>query len=388
MTARSAAPARARIDRLPARPDSGARVYLRPAGLLFGASAAAAVAAGRARPLAGGAIAFAACEVLHRTPEGVASCLVETPAAAAWIDGLEGPPARALRATWERLSAPRAPIAGVPMDAPAIMGVVNVTPDSFSDGGDHADAESAVAHGRALAGAGAAILDLGGESTRPGAEPVSPEVEAARVVPVVAGLAGLGVPLSIDSRRASVMAAALDAGAAIVNDVSALGYDPASLDLVASRGAPVVLMHSQGDPRTMQNDPVYDDAPLDVYDALAARVDACLAAGIARSRIVVDPGIGFGKSPTGHNVEILRDLALYHGLGCPVLLGVSRKSFIARLSADEPPKARLPGSLAAGLAGLDQGVQILRVHDVAETAQALAVWRAIRGVGPSKPERP
>ncbi len=348
-------------------------------GGVCGGRAQAFVAAGRERRRAGGRIGFTAGEVLWREPGRVAARVADAPAVAAWIDGLgDSASARALRETWARLEAPRAPVAGVAMDAPAIMGVVNVTPDSFSDGGDHADAAAAIAHGRALAEAGAAILDLGGESTRPGAEPVSPEDEAARVVPVVAGLAGLGVPLSIDSRRASVMAAALEAGAAIVNDVSALGHDPASLGLVAAAGAPVILMHSRGDPRTMQDDPVYDDAPLDVYDALAARVDACLAAGIARSRILVDPGIGFGKSPTGHNVEILRDLALYHGLGCPVLLGVSRKSFIARLSAGEPPKSRLPGSLAAGLAGLDQGVQILRVHDVAETAQALAVWRALR----------
>ncbi len=379
MTAQTAGSPRARIDRLPARLAPDMRVYLRPVGFVFGASAEAFVAGGRARWLAGGPVAFSACEVLFRAPEGVSICLADAPAVAAWIDGLgDGAPASAPRETWARIQAPRAPVAGVSMDAPAIMGVVNVTPDSFSDGGDHADAGAAIAHGRALAEAGAAILDLGGESTRPGAEPVSPEDEAARVIPVVAGLAGLGVPLSIDSRRASVMAAALEAGAAIVNDVSALGHDPASLGLVAAAGAPVILMHSRGDPRTMQDDPVYDDAPLDVYDVLAARVEACLAAGIARARILVDPGIGFGKSPTGHNVEILRDLALYHGLGCPILLGVSRKSFIARLSADEPPKARLPGSLAAGLAGLDQGVQILRVHDVAETAQALAVWRALR----------
>jgi len=378
MTGRiGAGPSRSRIEGLPARLAPETRVYFRPVGLLFGASADAFVAAGRARRLAGGRIAFTACEVLFRAPGRISTCVADASAVAAWIDGL-GDLAPALRETWARIQAPRAPVAGVPMDAPAIMGVVNVTPDSFSDGGDHADAEAAIAHGRALAEAGAAILDLGGESTRPGAKPISPEVEAARVVPVVAGLAGLGVPLSIDSRRASVMAAALEAGATIVNDVSALAHDPASLGVVAAAGAPVILMHSQGDPRTMQDDPVYDDAPLDVYDALAARVDACLAAGIARARILVDPGIGFGKSPTGHNVEILRALALYHGLGCPILLGVSRKSFIARLSADEPPKSRLPGSLAAGLAGLDQGVRVLRVHDVAETAQALAVWRALR----------
>jgi len=370
---------RERIDDLPGRIDARARIYLQPIGLIYGATAAHAVAAGRARPLAGGRIAFTACEALIREQAAVAVCAAGVEALAAWIDGLgDGPAAARLRETWARLQAPRPPVAGVPMDRPALMGVINVTPDSFSDGGDHAETAAAVAHGRALAEAGAAILDVGGESTRPGAEPVPAEVELARAVPVVRGLAGLGVPISIDSRRAAVMRAAIEAGAAIVNDVSALGFDPESLATVAAAGAPVVLMHSQGDPRTMQRAPAYDDAPLDVYDMLESRINACLAAGIERARILIDPGIGFGKSPTGHNVEILQSLALYHGLGCPVVLGVSRKSFIARLSADEPPKARLPGSLAAGLAGLDQGVQILRVHDVAETAQALAVWRALR----------
>ncbi|MFQ5786334.1 MAG: dihydropteroate synthase, partial [Alphaproteobacteria bacterium] len=279
----------------------------------------------------------------------------------------------------DRLTAPRAPLLGIAMDAPKIMGVINVTPDSFSDGGDCADADVAVAHGRALAGAGAAILDVGGESTRPGSDPVTPETELARVLPVVRGLAEGGPPVSIDSRRAAVMAAALEAGAGIVNDVSALTFDPQSLGVAAAAGAPVVLMHARGDPKIMQANPTYDCAPLDVYDYLAGRIDACLAAGVTRERIVVDPGIGFGKSMGGHNVEILQNLALYHGLGCPILLGVSRKSFIAHLSAGEAPKARLPGSLAAGLAGLDQGVQILRVHDVAETAQALAVWEALTG---------
>ncbi len=257
------------------------------------------------------------------------------------------------------------------------MGVVNVTPDSFSDGGDFADARVAIDQGRALSGAGAAIIDVGGESTRPGSDPVPIGEELDRVLPVVEALAADGITVSIDTRKAEVMRAARDAGARMINDVSALTHDAKALDAAARSGAPVALMHTRGDPKTMQVNPVYDCAPLDVYDYLEARIAACVAAGIDHARIVVDPGIGFGKTPTGHNIEILRNLGVYHGLGCPVLLGVSRKSFIGRLAGVEEAKRRLPGSLAAALAALDQGVQMIRVHDVAETAQALAVWNAL-----------
>ncbi len=356
-----------------------ARLYIRPVGLLTGAPAEAAESAGTGRRLAGGRFVFTACDVYRREPGHLGATLAPLAEVVAWADSLDGPAGERARGLLDRLSAPRTPFAGVALDRPAIMGVINVTPDSFSDGGDCADPDVAVSHGRALAAAGAHMLDIGGESTRPGSDAVSAEVEGARVLPVLRGLKGCGVPLSIDSRRASTMAAALDAGAAIVNDVSALGFDPASLDVVARAGAPVVLMHALGDPKTMQDEPVYDCAPLDVYDYLEERVALCVAAGIGRDRIAIDPGIGFGKSPLGHNVEILQRLALYHGIGCPLLLGVSRKSFIGRIAGVDAAKDRLPGSLAAGLAGLDQGVQILRVHDVAETAQAVAVWEALSG---------
>ena len=276
-----------------------------------------------------------------------------------------------------RLAAPRGPVCGVALDRPRLMGVLNVTPDSFSDGGDYAALEAAAAHGRAMAEAGADIIDVGGESTRPGARPPSEAEERRRVVPVVRKLAAEGLVVSIDTRRAVVMAAALEAGARIVNDVSALRHDPQAPEVVARSGAWVVLSHMRGTPETMQRAPRYDDASLDVFDALEARVRAAEAAGIARGRIVVDPGIGFAKT-VRHNLEILRDCALFHGLGCPLLAGVSRKSFVARLNAGEAPKRRLPGSLAAGLHMLGEGLHILRVHDVAETRQALAVWRGIR----------
>ena len=194
---------------------------------------------------------------------------------------------------------------------------------------------------------------------------------------MVRALADDGLLLSVDTRRAAVMDAALEAGARIVNDMSALNHDPEARTVVARHGAWAVLSHMQGTPETMQQAPRYDDASLDVFDALAAHVEAAKAAGIPRSRIIVDPGIGFGKTAR-HNLEILRDLALFHGLGCPLLVGASRKSFIGRLSAGEAPKARLPGSLAAGLHALGEGAHILRVHDVAETRQALAIWRGIR----------
>jgi dihydropteroate synthase len=270
------------------------------------------------------------------------------------------------------LVTPRAPIAGLPQDRTAIMGILNVTPDSFSDGGRHADPGIAIAAARAMAAAGADIIDIGAESTRPRATPVDTETESARLAPVLAGLAG--ITWSIDTRKAAIMAQALDAGAVLVNDVSALGHDAAALALVAARGCPVVLMHAQGDPQTMQDAPRYDDVLLDVFDWLSARIAVCVAAGIDRSRIIVDPGIGFGKG-LAHNLALLRGLALFHGLGVPVLLGASRKALIGRLAGEVAPGDRLPGSLALALHAAAQGVQVVRVHDVAETAQALAVWR-------------
>ncbi|PPR60178.1 MAG: Dihydropteroate synthase [Alphaproteobacteria bacterium MarineAlpha3_Bin3] len=266
--------------------------------------------------------------------------------------------------------------AGLSLDKPRLFGVINVTPDSFSDGGEALALSEALKRGRAMLDDGADILDVGGESTRPGAEPVSAEEERARVVPVVKGLSEMGALVSIDTRRAEVMAAAIDAGAGIVNDVTALTGDQDSLGLVADRGVAVVLMHMQGEPGSMQENPQYENAAEDVFGTLKARFEACEEAGIRRHRIAVDPGIGFGKT-VDHNLEILNRLDIYRGLGLPVLLGVSRKSFIAKLSRGEAPKDRVPGSLAAVLAAWAQGVRMFRVHDVAETRQALAVAQAI-----------
>ncbi|MSO93250.1 MAG: dihydropteroate synthase [Rhodospirillales bacterium] len=273
-------------------------------------------------------------------------------------------------------SEPVRAFAGLTLDSPRIMGVINVTPDSFSDGGDAFDGNAAVRRGLALLADGADILDVGGESTRPRAEPVTLEEELRRVVAVVRALAKEGALVSVDTRRARVMESALAAGAKIVNDVTALLGDPDSLKVVARTGASVILMHMRGDPRTMQDNPRYDDVVGEVGAFLATRIDACLAAGIPRSRIAVDPGIGFGKT-VRHNLSLLKHLDRIAALGCALVLGVSRKSFIGKLSQGEPPKDRIAGSIAAALAGIQRGAHIVRVHDVGETAQALAVWNAI-----------
>jgi dihydropteroate synthase len=269
-----------------------------------------------------------------------------------------------------------AAIGPLSFDRPLIMGVVNVTPDSFSDGGEFLNPEEAIFHGLALVDEGADILDIGGESTRPGAQPVSIEQEIARVIPVIEGLAEAGVPLSIDSRNASVLRAALAAGAAIINDVSALSHDPASMGVAAEGDGPIILMHAAGTPQTMQDAPHYEDVVVDVCAYLGGRVEACVAAGIARERLIVDPGIGFGKTQA-HNLALLAHLDALHALGCAILLGASRKRFIGDISGAGVPKDRMPGSIAAALAGIDQGVHILRVHDVAPTKQAVDVWQAI-----------
>lgn len=309
---------------------------------------------GGALPLAGGWLRFSRLERLERG--GVPPRILPADTA----------PPEVLSA----LTAPRAPVMGVGLDRPSVMGIVNATPDSFSDGGTY----DGIAHGRALIAQGADVLDIGGESTRPGAADVTEAEEIARVVPVIAALRDK--PISVDTRKAQVARAALDAGAGLVNDVSGFDFDPALAQLVASTGVPVCLMHAQGVPATMQDQPSYDDVLLDVYDALAARIARAEAAGIPRARILVDPGIGFGKT-LDHNLAILNRISLFHGLGCAILLGVSRKRFIGEVAAEPTPRERMPGTLGVTLASVGQGVQMHRVHDVAATVQGLAVWRAV-----------
>ncbi|WP_457649259.1 dihydropteroate synthase [Profundibacter sp.] len=279
----------------------------------------------------------------------------------------------------KRITAPRAPMAGLTLDAPRIMGILNVTPDSFSDGGDFIAPDAAVAHARDMVATGADMIDIGGESTRPGADFVPVDEEISRTAPVIKAIrAGLTTPISIDTRKAPVAKAALDAGANLINDVAAFTHDPALAEVAVQSGAPVCLMHAQGDPETMQNDPRYDDVLLDVYDFLSERIDNALAAGIPHNRIMVDPGIGFGKTMQ-HNLTLLRDISLFHALGCPILLGASRKKFIGVISGAQSAKDRVYGSVSVALDAVAQGVQMVRVHDIQATKQAISLQTAIRG---------
>jgi dihydropteroate synthase len=317
---------------------------LEPLGLIHGAAAGSAVAAGRARWLAGGPLAFA----LVRAGDAILA-----------VGDLPG------STDLDRLSAPLPPWAGLPACCPAVMGILNVTDDSFSDGGLHLDPDRAISAGRAMAAAGAAILDVGGESTRPGAAPTPPGQEQARILPVIRALAADGHLVSVDTRNAATMAAALDAGARIVNDVSGLRHDPAAAPLLAARGCPVVLMHMRGTPATMQTLTGYDDVAREVAGELAERLAAARAAGIAAENIALDPGIGFAKGP-GQNEALLARL--------PLLL-----TLVGRLTGEARPAGRLAGSLAAGVVALLGGATVLRVHDVPATLQAVRVVAAIAG---------
>ncbi|MFG6635429.1 dihydropteroate synthase [Sulfitobacter sp. 1A12126] len=286
-------------------------------------------------------------------------------------------PADALpSAARDALTAPRPAIAGLSFDRPRVMGILNATPDSFSDGGRHADPQVAVAAGVAMRAAGVDMLDIGGESTRPGAETVPEEEEIARVRPVIEGLRAAGEgAISIDTRKAAVADAAVAAGADLVNDVAGLTFDPALAPFCAAQGLPVCVMHAQGDPATMQRDPRYEDVLLDVYDYLAERIAALEAQGIPRANIIADPGIGFGKT-LEHNLALLARLSLFHSLGVPILLGASRKRFIGTIGSGAAGEDRAPGSIAVALAALNHGVQVLRVHDVAQTIQSILLYRS------------
>ncbi|WP_288051344.1 dihydropteroate synthase [Acidiphilium sp.] len=266
--------------------------------------------------------------------------------------------------------------AGFDLARPLVMGILNATPDSFSGGGATQGPSALIETGLAMRAAGAAIIDVGGESTRPGAAVVPPDIEIARIVPVIGGLARDGATVSVDTRNAATMRAALDAGARIVNDVSGLRHDPAAAPLVAAAACPVILMHMRGTPATMSAQAVYDDVVADVLAELAATRDAALAAGIAPAAIALDPGFGFAKRGA-QNVALLRALPSFRALGHPVLAGVSRKRFIGELADEPDPARRDPGSIAAALFAAGRGAAILRVHDVPGTVQALRVWQAL-----------
>ena len=347
------------------------RTLIRPTGFVdspFGHD-------GKVARLAGGLNWFSAVELIEiEGPSRVSEELVAVEALSARFDD-------DLRRQWDALTASRPPLQlgdrTIRLDQPQVMGIVNVTPDSFSDAGKHEDAAIAAAAGADMAASGAAIIDVGGESTRPGAKPVWDGDEIARIAPVIRQLVSGGAAVSADTRKADVMTAALEAGAQMINDVSALTYDDRSTEIVAAAGVPVILMHHQGMPETMQHDPRYDDVLIEVYLWLEERIAVADAAGISRDRILLDPGFGFGKN-VGHNLELMNGLAVFHSLGCPVVVGASRKRTIGALSGEASVDERLGGSLAFAIKAVEQGAQIVRVHDVPETVQALRVWRGLR----------
>ncbi|MBA3666233.1 MAG: dihydropteroate synthase [Sphingomonas sp.] len=343
------------------------RTLLRPTGFVdspFGQD-------GKVARLAGGLSWFASVELVHE--DGTRELVP--------VEGVEARFDAAMAADWARIVAPRAPLImgtrTIRLDQPQVMGIINATPDSFSDGGVYADATAATEAGATMTAQGAALIDVGGESTRPGASEVWEGDEIERVLPVVQQLAAGGTAVSIDTRKSGVMSAAIGAGAGLVNDVSALTWDPQSAEVVANAGVAVVLMHHRGDPATMQDAPRYDDVLVEVFEWLEDRVAAALEAGVDRANILVDPGIGFGKS-VAHNLELLNGLALLHGLGCPIVVGASRKRMIGALAGEAPADQRLAGSLALALKAVEQGAQMVRVHDVPETVQALKAWRGLR----------
>jgi dihydropteroate synthase len=330
---------------------------------------------GRVARLAGGMTWFSAVELISVDGHSrVSTELVQ-------VEGIESRFDDAMAEQWLALTAARPALhigeRTIRLDQPQVMGIVNATPDSFSDGGQFSDGNAAAEAGATMAAAGAAIVDVGGESTRPGARSIWEGDEIERVVPVIRQLASAGTAVSCDTRKADVMTAAVEAGARMINDVSALTYDARSAGVAASLNIPVVLMHHQGDPQTMQDDPRYDDVLVEVYLWLEDRIAAAVDAGVRRENILVDPGFGFGKN-VGHNLELMNGLSLFHSLGCPLVVGASRKRTIGALSAEAPTDQRLGGSIAFALKAAEQGAQIVRVHDVFETVQALRIWRGLR----------
>ncbi len=341
-----------------------AKTYYRPLGICYGPDAEILISQRRAGLLGGHArMAFTEVECISRDGKALSRKIL---------------PYADVRAVEDvqRIEAPRAALGRLTLDAPKIMGIVNVTPDSFSDGGQHGTPEAGAEHGERLTREGAHLLDIGGESTRPGSTAVSLDEELNRVIPAISQLAKADHFISVDTRKAQVMREAAKAGASMVNDVSALTYDPEGLATIAALGLPVVLMHAQGDPRTMQLNPTYDNVALDVYDYLEARIEACLASGIAKSSLAVDPGIGFGKT-FQHNLEVLNQMTIFHGLGVAVLLGLSRKAFIGALTGEKLARNRVNGSVGGAVQAALNGVHILRVHDVKPTVEAIAVAMAV-----------
>lgn len=347
------------------------RTLLRPTGFIdspFGYD-------GKVARLAGGMSWFAMVELIRVEGDRRSSSELVP------VEGIEANLDEFMAGQWKELTSARQPLQLGPrtvrLDQPQVMGIINATPDSFSDGGRFLDPDAAVEAGARMAAEGAAIIDVGGESTRPGARSIWEGDEIERIVPVISKLAAGGTAVSVDTRKADVMTPAIQAGARMINDVSALTYDARSAEVAAGLNVPVVLMHHRGAPEVMQDDPSYDDVLVEIYIWLEERIKSAVAAGIPRERILIDPGFGFGKN-VGHNLELMNGLALFHSLGCPLVVGASRKRTIGALSGEAGVDKRLAGSLAFALKAAEQGAQIVRVHDVFETLQALRIWRGMR----------
>lgn len=354
-----------------------AQIYLRPVHFIESPQQHD----GLSEKLAGTMLWFCSVELIARDDGRFQRVLIPV---GAFADAMEAlPEAQATRAQmlFAHITSPRAALQlggrTIRLDQPQIMGILNVTPDSFSDGGAHNEEEAALAAAHAMSSAGAAMIDVGGESTRPGADLVWEGDEIKRVEPIIQKLSVGGTAISIDTRKAAVMQAALAAGAGMINDISALLYDDQSLSAVQSSGAPVVLMHAPSASNDPHKNAVYQDIVTEVYDFLEGRVEACVAAGIAREKILVDPGIGFGKS-LAENMALINNLSIFHGLGCGILFGASRKRLIGALSKEAAADKRLGGSVFLAMKAVEQGAHIIRVHDVAETLQAIHVWRGLR----------
>ena len=348
----------------------GARLYLNPLALTRGH------APGPSLPLAGGPLRFVALEAIlaaggRRIYDAAFPVSALAKLRAALPSALHG----RCDVLLANLTAKRKPFEKLSFGKPLVMGILNATPDSFSDGGDFFKAGDPVFRARRLVAEGADLLDVGAESTRPGSKPVSAAEELKRLASVLADIRKLKIPVSVDTRKSAVMKRALSAGAAIVNDVSALRYDDKSLAVIKNSGAGIVLLHAQGSPATMQKNPRYQDVVLEVFDFLEARIQHCVRAGIAKSRIFADPGFGFGKT-TAHNLALLNALALFQGLGVPLVVGLSRKRFLGELTGEKDPRKRLGSSLAEAVLAASQGVQVIRCHDVAETRRALQIAAA------------
>jgi len=355
------------------------KIYLRPITFASGPQAVE----GNAVRIAGGMVYAREFAVIQRRGGAAVGRWLANPATMPEVlDRLPASVAEDARAQWGNLALVHPPLECgsrmVRLDQPQVMGILNVTPDSFSDGGEFLDRpEAGRAFASAMLEAGAAIIDIGGESTRPGAAATWEGDEKDRVLPAIEYCAAMGAAISVDTRRAGVLEAALEAGAHIANDVSAMRHDPRSLPLAAGSGCPVVLMHAPGENDDLHANADYANVVFDVFDWLRERRDAAIASGISRAKIILDPGIGFGKS-LADNLALINALPLFHALGQPLLLGASRKRMIGALSNEATVEARLGGSIALAVAGMNAGVQLLRVHDVAETVQARNVWRGLR----------